>query len=127
MLDSVYRLWLSVRVVRRHWNDSLVEVPPCDARIEAEDLAIANESVQRLGDNDKKHLNKTHSNSPSAVGLFNCLFTEKRGPISSNKNNKPSVFGAIITLLTNFWMHALLVGAFSVLILYSLAGIDILP
>jgi hypothetical protein len=38
-IDTMYRLWLSARVIRRHWGAGLIAIPPCDIRVSPGDAA----------------------------------------------------------------------------------------
>lgn len=45
LIDTIYRLWLSARVIRRHWSNSLIELPPCDVRAERGSMFFSREAV----------------------------------------------------------------------------------
>ena len=109
LIDTVYRLWLSVRVIRRHWSQSLVDTPLCDVR-------------SYLDENDREISNV--DNQPEKIPQTHWLTTGCGNKFPVFNKTTSSSFGAILTLLTNAWVHVLIVVGVITFAIYCLLGIS---
>ena len=147
-IDTVYRLWLSLRVIRRHWGLGLVETPPCDIRVSAEAEPFNNwESGVNLQTSPREHKNRDVETGIGAETdpreTENVSLPIREGSISpppknrggqehrKNDTTKRSVGGpvtlteAIIKLCTSFPAHVLLVSLAVIFVFYTMFSIYI--
>lgn len=131
VIDSVYRLWLSVRVIRRHWSKALVDLPPCDVRLGSNSVAaqdcdgiIVVDKIAHEGVFDVE--NGGHVDPIVASGTDKKKKAGKR--VTGNKSNRSlrgpvSATQSIVKLGTSFPAHVFIVLFFVLFLCYALVAL----
>lgn len=142
LIDYVYRLWLSVRVVRRHWSNSLVELPPCDIRLSIDEVdpSLIKQMKQDLDDNKvdvfaveegRGHGNvvEDEDRSPAKFSTSRVAnFSRFRKMLCMSKSNKKlrgpiTLSQSAVKLCTSFPAHLALLILFLFFMCYSLIAL----
>lgn len=128
LMDSVYRLWLSLRVVRRHWNKGLVDLPPCDLRgckLESvnHNTAIAGQSAPVVACDEDVEVGNATKEIRDTYKLHRLCNFFPSCRTRKTLNGPTTLTQSVIVLATSFPVQICLLGLFIMVVCYSLIAL----